>query len=455
MTAVPDRLLVWAIVGSQFGPPFLFAGVAVALPDLGAELHASAIGLALVETVFLVGSTAMLLPAGRLADAGDRRALFRRGLLVFAAASLALALAGSLWLVLVLRAIQGCAAGVFSATGTALLLDLVPPGRRGRALGAAMGVAYAGLSLGPLVAGALVAVGGWRLVFVCGGVVLGGCYGVLRWRLPAVWRWPARALNWPSTVLGFAVVAAATVGSSLPGTVTGNLGLVLAAAGTVVFVLAQRGLSRPLLDVGELWGNAPLRAALLVQALLYVQAYCSSFLMGVTLQVVQRLSPSGAGLVLAAGSAVMTIVAPLAGRAADRVSPRRLAALGIVAVVASAAVGSGLGPDSGLVRPLGLVMLQGLGFGLFSSPNMAVIMSSLPRERAGAASALASLARAIGMMVGMSGTGAVLALRLGSSTPAAEPEHFVAAVAVVFRAIAFTGAAALALALANEVLRRR
>src|SRR5687767_14372997 len=82
-TAPSDRLLVWAIVAAQFGPPFLFSGVAVALPSMGEQLQMSAVELGLVETTFLASSTAFLLPAGRLADAGDRRSLFKWGLVLF------------------------------------------------------------------------------------------------------------------------------------------------------------------------------------------------------------------------------------------------------------------------------------------------------------------------------------------------------------------------------------
>ena len=78
-----DRVLVWAIVAAQFGPPFMFSGVAVALPEMGHELHMSATELGLVETAFIATATAFVLPAGRFADVADRRSLCKWGLLAF------------------------------------------------------------------------------------------------------------------------------------------------------------------------------------------------------------------------------------------------------------------------------------------------------------------------------------------------------------------------------------
>src|SRR4051795_7671341 len=72
-------LLVPAIAASQFAPPFMISGVAVALPALGADLGAGATALSLVETLFLAAAVALLLPAGRLGDAADKATLYKLG----------------------------------------------------------------------------------------------------------------------------------------------------------------------------------------------------------------------------------------------------------------------------------------------------------------------------------------------------------------------------------------
>src|ERR671931_1378075 len=126
-------LLVPAIAASQFAGPFMVSGVAVALPALGADLHAGATALSLVETLFLAASVALLLPAGRLGDAADKVALFKGGMIAMAAASILSGLATSIGALLALRFVQGAFAAAVQATGAAIVADAVPPERRGRA----------------------------------------------------------------------------------------------------------------------------------------------------------------------------------------------------------------------------------------------------------------------------------------------------------------------------------
>ncbi|MCP5046777.1 MAG: MFS transporter [bacterium] len=160
-----NRLLVWTIVASQFTPAFMFSGVAVALPAMGTDLDAGATSLGLVETLYLAGSVAFLLPIGRLADASDKNTLYKFGLLSFGVSSILIGLLSSMPAILVIRFLQGVTSAIFSATGPAILADIVPAEQRGKAYGSSMGAIYTGLTLGPIVAGFLIDLWGWRASF--------------------------------------------------------------------------------------------------------------------------------------------------------------------------------------------------------------------------------------------------------------------------------------------------
>src|SRR3954468_806436 len=121
-------LLVPAIAASQFAPPFMISGVAVALPALGADLGAGAIALSLVETLFLAAAVALLLPAGRLGDAADKATLYKLGMAAFALSSGAIGLVSSVPAILALRLVQGACSAAVQAAGPALIADAVPPG---------------------------------------------------------------------------------------------------------------------------------------------------------------------------------------------------------------------------------------------------------------------------------------------------------------------------------------
>ena len=121
-----QSLLTWVIIASQFAPPFMFSGVAIALPSMGTELNAGARALGLVETLFLAGSLAFLLPVGRLADAGDKRTLYKFGMLGFGMSSIAIAMLSSVPVILLVRFLQGISSAIFAATGPAILAEIVP-----------------------------------------------------------------------------------------------------------------------------------------------------------------------------------------------------------------------------------------------------------------------------------------------------------------------------------------
>jgi MFS family permease len=446
-----DRVLVWAIVAAQFGPPFMFSGVAVALPGMGHELHMSATELGLVETTFIASATGFVLPAGRFADVADRRSLMKWGLVAFGLIPIVIGCSSNAELIIGLRFLQGLASAVAGAVGAAILAELVPPGQRGRVFGAMLGVAYAGLSCGPLAAGALVATLGWRSVFFCGALlILLGSVPIWK-RMTSRWHAVGPWVHWPSlALLGaavFALVACTAVAQEARLAWACGLGggLLLAA-----FVWLQLRIANPLLDVRELVHNRPVGQALLVQLLLYLNGYCSIFMLSLFLQVTKEMPSQRAGLVLAIGSLVMTVVAPFAGRLADRVRPQLVTAFGVVAVVVSSVLGLQLDASADVLHVAFVLIAQGIGFGLFSSPNLMIVMNSMHGQKSGLASALSSQSRGLGMFLGMAVTGAFVAMYFGAQPVAAAPLRLVDTLHGAYAVLLGTSALALVVALARR-----
>ena len=443
------RLLVPAIAASQFAPPFMISGVAVALPSLGADLAAGATALSLIETLFLAAAVALLLPAGRLGDAADKAALYKAGLTAFALCSLAVGLVSSVPAILALRFVQGAASAAVQAAGPAIIADAVPPERRGRAYGITIGAVYAGLTLGPICAGVLVELWGWRAVFLAGGAVVLLLLMPIHFMLRAAWRRPpARAVHLPSAFLVIAAMLALVGGAATLR--EGASGYGAMAAGLVLlglFVFSQRRVARPLLDVELLVKNRVLGSALLVQWLLYCNAFGTVFLLSLYLQSVLGHAANTAGQVLAVGMLLMAAIAPAAGALADRLRPALIASCGVAVVLVAALAATLLGAGSSLIH-VGLVLaVQGVGFAFFSSPNMTMVMNAVPRSRSGIASALSATARSLGMVSGMLIVAALVSLNLGHEPPGADPARYVATMRTAFWILAGVTAAALAVSL--------
>jgi len=201
--------------------------------------------------------------------------------------------------------------------------------------------------------------------------------------------------------------------------------------------------------------NIVLRGALLVQWLLYCNAFGSVFMLSLYMQTVLGHSANTAGQVLAIGTLLMAAVAPVAGILSDRYRAALIASCGVALVLVAALMALGLGGGSHLLH-VGLVLaVQGLGFAFFSSPNMTMVMNAVPPDRAGIASALSAGARSLGMVSGMLIVGALISVNLGHDPVGADPDRLVATMHASFWILAAITALALALSLPASFRSRR
>jgi len=452
---IPDssknRLLARTIIASQFAPPFMFSGVAVALPAMGEKLNAGGTSLSLVETLFLAGSLSFLLPAGRLADAGDKRTLYKIGILGFALMSLLIGSLSSITAILGLRFVQGIFSAIFAATGGALLVDYVPPERRGRAFGASLGSIYAGLTLGPIVAGWLVEYFSWRGVFFFGAALLLASFGLAAAMMPSKRDVPLRVLHKPSMSLLMSAALLLVIGAAQ--VQHGGMGYAMLAGGLVLgvaFVRVQKLLKQPLVNVNAVMSNRLLRNALLVQMMVYFQALSSTFLLTFYLQISRGMRADEAGQMLAIGSVIMALFAPFSGRMADSVRPTLLATLGVASVWITGLMALWLNDASSFWWIGAMLVFQGIGFALFSSPNMTVIMNSVPADKTSMASALAAKARSLGAMGGMLIVSILISIEIGADKVEDHPEAMIDIVTTAFGVLVVTTGMALVVSLRGE-----
>jgi MFS family permease len=424
--------VVWTVAFTNFAMPFMFAGVGVALPAIGREMAMSGAALGLFVTAYLGTATALMLPAGRISDAGDKNSLFTLGVALFAATTLVLAVLPSVPLLLTFRVLQGMCFALVAATNMAILTENVPGERLGRAMGLNVGAVYVGLAAGPFAAGAITTALGWRWVFVISGLlsVIATVLSVLT--LPRRWVRPQLQFDWPgalTSATGFAllIVGSATVGES-------SLGWWVAAGGVALlalFVRIEKTSSSPLLSLTALAGRPVLLRALTVQFLTYAGAMGTSLLFSLYLQVSRGWTAREAGWLLVVSPVLMALLAPLAGRAADRRRPQLLAALGVTLIFTGTVAAWLVPTTSSMALIVVSLVTHGVGFALFSSPNMTVIMGNAPGERTSMASALSAQMRSLGMVCALMLITGFMAVKLGPAGVAAP--HAVAGLEATMR----------------------
>src|SRR5437773_2732947 len=223
------------------------------------------------------------------------------------------------------------------------------------------GVAVALPALGrDLAAGALVDLWGWRAVFLAGGALVLVLLLPIHFMLAASWRRPPKgAVHLPSTLLAVAAMLVLVGGAAtLRQGATGYGAMALGLALLAVFVLWQRRVAQPLLNVDLLMKNLVLRGALRVQWLLYCNAFGSVFMLSLYMQTVLGHSANTAGQVLAIGTLLMAAVAPVAGILSDRYRAALIASCGVALVLVAALMALGLGGGSHLLHVGGPSTLQ-------------------------------------------------------------------------------------------------
>jgi EmrB/QacA subfamily drug resistance transporter len=404
---------------ASFLAPFMGSSVNVALPTIGREFGITPAELSWVATSYLLSAAVFLVPLGRIADTIGRRRVFTTGAVVYTSASAACAIAPSLCLLIAARVLLGVGGAMIFATSLALLTSVYPESERGRVLGINVASVYLGLSIGPFAGGLLTQYAGWRSVFVAnvgvGVIIIATVIANLRgeWRASTGGRFDA---------MGSLLYAAGLTGtiyglSKLP-TVEG---MMLVGVGFTVlglFYWWEVRAESPVLPVGILRGNAVFGLSNLAALINYSATFGVTFLLSLYLQGIRGFDPRSAGILLVAQPVVMTVASPAAGRLSDRVQPRLLASLGMALTAAALGVLIFLTEGTPLwLIVVGLLVL-GLGFGLFSSPNTNAVMGSVERSFYGTASATLATMRLTGQMFSMAIATVMLALLVGGSTEA-------------------------------------
>jgi len=401
---------------SAFLTPFMVSSINIALPAIGKDFKMSAVLMSWIPTSYLLAAAMFLVPFGRLADIFGRKRIFNYGIWIFTAASLLLALAPSMALLIFFRVLQGFGSAMIFGTGMAILTSVYPAAERGRVLGINVAAIYLGLSLGPTFGGILTQQLGWRSIFLVN-VPLGSVIIYLvASKLKQEW---AEAKGEQFDLMGSLIYSAMLVAlmygfSLLPA--RSGAGLIAAGiAGIALFILWERRALSPLLNMNLFFDNAAFAFSNLAALINYSATFAVTFLMSLYLQYIKGLTPQQAGMILVSQPLVMAIFSPFAGRLSDKIEPRVVASIGMGFTAAGLVQFTFLESETHLVSIIIGLVLLGFGFALFSSPNTNAVMSSIERRFYGVGSATLGTMRLTGQMLSMGIAMIIFALKIGSA----------------------------------------
>ncbi len=388
--------------------------VAVAQPTIQRRLGLDLEGLQWVVNAYTLTIAAFILLAAQLADRFGRKRVYLTGLAIFTLASLGAGLAPSGALLIAMRAVQGFGAALVTPTALAIIADTFPRNQRATAIGVWAGASASALGLGPLVGAIILDNFGWRWIFLLNAPVGVGAWllarGVLRDpRAPH----PSLHLDAIGAIISGAGLLALLLGLTQandrgwlsPRTVVLFLGAGLCLA---LFVRHERLTAEPLLRLSMFKDRA--FAGANIQILLATSVMCSLFFfLALYMQTVLNYSALEAGTGLLPLTVTVVVVAPFAGRLADRIGPRVPVSGGMM-LLAGALFGlSGLSVNSSAASLLPWLTLAGFAIGLVTAPTTATAMGSTDIESHGSAAAVFSTFQTTGLTLGIAIMGAILA----------------------------------------------
>ena len=430
--------LLVATVTSFIGP-YLISAVNVALPAIQAEFSISAVMLSWVATSYLLSTAVFLVPMGKIADIYGRKKIFTIGLLVLTASAFFLSLSRSIPELILFRAVQGFSAAMILSTGMAILTSVFPPERRGRAIGIYVAAVYVGLSVGPTAGGVLTHHFGWRSVFWS--IFPMGFVSVVITITCLRQEWkgqPGETFDFCGSVIYAASLLLLMYGASLVPDINGLISAGCGILGFFLFFWYERSVAWPVFEISLFQNNRIFAFSSLAALINYAATYAITFIMSLYLQLVKGFNPQTAGFILVSQPLFQALLSPVVGKWSDRVEPRLLASTGMGLTAFGLVQLVFMSQKTPVNYVVGILMMLGVGFALFSSPNMNAIMGSVEKKHFGIASGAVATMRLLGQMTSMAIVTIIFSLCFGGKPVSASSQiPFLRSTRILF--LIFTG----------------
>jgi DHA2 family multidrug resistance protein-like MFS transporter len=398
----------------------------VALPAIASDLAVSPADVVWVVNIYQIALVATLLPLGALGEIVGHQRIYLAGLLLFTIASLGCAYAWSLPSLLAARALQGLGASGIMSVNSALISFVYPSRLLGRGFGHNALVVATAFTLGPTIASSILAFGPWPWLFAVNipfGLI---AIAIGMKTLPRTPR-AGHAFDFPGAFMAAACLGLFIVGigSAAHKATLGLVAAELAGAVILASLLIRRHADHP----------APMLPIDLFRrpifALSAATAVCSFSVQGLAFvslpfyfEDILHRNQVETGFLMTPWPLVVAVMAPIGGRLSDRYAAGLLCGLGLVVLAIGMVLLATLPASPGVMNIVWRMVICGLGFGFFQTPNIRAIMSSAPSDRSGGASGIVATARLTGQTLGAASAalcfalagrdGATVALALGA-----------------------------------------
>lgn len=393
----------------------------LALPKISQDFSISNSMATWTVTVGLITTTILLVMFGHIGDLISKNDVFIFGSVFFIIGSLITGISPAYWILLVGRLIQAVGSAMIMANSMGIVSDYFPDATRAEALATLSMFTSVGSISGPAFGGFLISLASWRWIFLInvplGILVVVWGYFMLHVRLPKrdavsnIWH----NSNWVGqNIFTVGVIIFFLSGTFIQMPKWGTLGFIGVAVGIILtfYSFIQDSKAKTPWINPELLHNMDYLVSVVTLLIAMLVNAISNILLPFYLQGFLQINALNSGLIMMLQSLTMLFVTPISGYLADHWNRYYLLILGLGFLTVSQ-IGYALYPShNNLFLIIWPIVLNGVGMGLFLSPNNALTMNTVPKNLSGVAGSLNSLARTFGMTVGVSFGSALLFLQL-------------------------------------------
>ncbi len=386
---------------TSFFAVFLSNGIIIGVPAIASEFTMNNVIQNWVPTIFFLVVAVFTVPAGQISGKFGVKKSLLSGIIVFLIGSIGACLSFSTESFLLFRIIQGVGVAFLNVSAMAMVVSAVKPQNRGKSLGFTVTGVYLATSLSPVICGFLVHNLGWRSMFYFVIPFLVLCIILMIFKIPQEWKtYQDDKIDKVGSLIYALGILAFIYGFTTLITTNGKILTVIGIILLIIFGAYELKQKSPVFNM-NLFKNKKFTSSNIAALCSYLAIMVVTTILNYHFQYVRGWDAQMSGLILIITPIIMAIMAPNSGKLSDKVHPQKLAAAGMAIAAIALAILTFLTNSTPIYIVVLAMILQGIGMGLFSSPNMNAIMSSVPPKDAPTASASQATMRTIGQTMSL------------------------------------------------------
>ncbi|WP_405280131.1 MFS transporter [Methanobrevibacter sp.] len=414
MKITSESYVVFVSFITSFFAVFLSAGIVLGVPSIADEFAMNNVVQNWIPTIALLVVAVFTLPAGQISGKYGVKKSLIIGVLIFIFASLGTCLSFTTEIFLLFRVVQGIGMAFLNVSAMAMVVQAINPQNRGKALGFTVTGIYLAGSLSPVLCGFLVYNLGWRAMFYFVIPFLVLCLILMLLKIPGEWKTYEKdkidSIGY--LIYGIGILLFIYGFTNLMNTV-GWVCVIIGLCLLIIFAYYELNVESPAFNM-RLFKNMKFTSSNIAALCSYLAIAAITTILNYHFQYVRNWDAQLTGIMLIITPIIMALIAPNAGKLSDKIHPQKLAAFGMSIATVTLLILLFLDANTPIYLIVVAMILQGVGMGLFTTPNTNAIMSSVPPKETPNASAAQSAMRTIGQTMSLGLLTLVFAWIMGS-----------------------------------------